>query len=251
MEINIRDLIDISLEAGDAIMEIYESGDFNVETKSDNSPLTRADSASHNIIKKRLLEKYPEIPLMSEEGKQIPYEERKNWETYWLVDPLDGTKEFIKRNGEFTTNIALIRNNYPVLGVIYAPVLKTLYFGENGKGAFAQIVGENVRQIHVAQSTEAGVVVVKSRSHSSEDEEKVLGQWDIVDTINKGSSLKFCMVAEGKAHIYYRHGPTWEWDTGAGQAIVEAAGGSVTANGERLRYNKEIIKNSSFLVKNE
>ncbi|NOZ60609.1 MAG: 3'(2'),5'-bisphosphate nucleotidase CysQ [Calditrichaeota bacterium] len=241
----------MSLEAGNAIMEVYQSGDFNVEIKDDNSPLTRADSASHEIIKARLQEKYPEIPLMSEEGKEIPDEQRKNWEIFWLVDPLDGTKEFIKRNGEFTVNIALIRNNYPVLGVIFAPVLNTLYFGEAGKGCYKQLLGEKASPIHVADGSADGVIAVKSRSHSSEDEEKVLRQWNIVDTINKGSSLKFCMVAEGKAHIYYRHGPTWEWDTGAGQAIVEAAGGTVTANGERLRYNKQIIKNGSFLVKNE
>ena len=250
MNVEIKDLIEMALEAGDAIMEIYQSGELNVETKADDSPLTQADRASHQIIKKRLQEKYPDIPLMSEEGKEIPYEERKNWKTFWLVDPLDGTKEFIKRNGEFTVNIALIEDNYPILGVIYAPVLKTLYFADN-KRAFKQIVGQQAEEIHVAENSGNGMIAVKSRSHSSEDEEKVLSQWNIVDTISKGSSLKFCMVAEGKAHIYYRHGPTWEWDTGAGQAIVEAAGGSVTANGERLRYNKEIIKNGSFLVKNE
>ena len=250
MKININDIIQASLEAGDAILKIYETGDFNVEMKADNSPLTLADKASHQIIKEKLSKLYPEIPILSEEGKEIPFEERKNWEYFWLVDPLDGTKEFIKKNGEFTVNIALIKEKYPVLGVIYAPVLDTLYYAEPGRGAFKKVADAEEEPIRVAETPAEGVIAVKSRSHSSDDEVEILKQWNIVDSISKGSSLKFCMVAEGKAHIYYRHGPTWEWDTGAGQAIVEGAGGTVTVNGDRLFYNKPVIKNGSFLVKN-
>lgn len=250
MKIDIETIKDISIKAGNAIMDIYKSGDFDVEIKADNSPLTLADKASHEIIKDALTNYYPEIPILSEEGKEIPYEQRKNWDQFWLVDPLDGTKEFIKKNGEFTVNIALIKNNYPVLGVIYAPALNALYYGQNQRGAFKSENGNPPFEISVAETPDDGVIAVKSRSHSSEDEEKILSQWKIKDSIGTGSSLKFCLVAEGKAHIYYRHGPTWEWDTGAGQAIVEAAGGSVTANKKRVIYNKQVIKNGSFLVKN-
>lgn len=250
MDIDIKKINAIAVEAGEEILKIYQSGDFNVEIKDDNSPLTLADKASHKIIKKKLAEFYPDIPLLSEEGKEIDFEERSQWDGFWLVDPLDGTKEFIKRNGEFTVNIALIKNGYPELGVIYAPVWDTLYYSDKKNGAF-KMQGENKSQpLRVAKNTGNGFIAVKSRSHSSEDEQKVLSQFNIKDSISVGSSLKFGMVAEGKAHIYYRHGPTWEWDTGAGQAIVEGAGGSVTANGERVVYNKPIIKNGSFLVKN-
>ena len=271
-------------------MEIYESADFGIEMKADNSPLTLADKASHEIIVKGLTEKFPAIPILSEEGKDIPYDERKNWQKFWLVDPLDGTKEFIKKNGEFTVNIALIENNKPILGVIYAPAYDsshiipsgdegrsgdegnnegteksgneesqndrndqqinfngfpgTLYFGEVGKSAYKQCFNQKLLQIHTIKK-DNGLIAVKSRSHSSEDEQKVLDKFGVTDSISVGSSLKFCMVAEGKAQIYYRHGPTNEWDVGAGHAIAYAAGATV----EGLNYNKEIILNSSFLIK--
>lgn len=246
--IDIEKIIEIALEAGDAILDVYRSDDYQVEIKGDYSPLTLADTASHDIIVKRLQESFPGIPILSEEGKDIPFAVRQNWQQFWLVDPLDGTKEFIKKNGEFTVNIALINENVPVLGVIYAPDLNVLYYGQEGKGAYKRENGNDPCAIHVKLPL-AGTIAVKSRSHSSEAEDEFLKSYNIKDTISVGSSLKFCMVAEGKAHIYYRHGPTWEWDTAAGQAIVEAAGGNVeNIKGERLTYNKEIIKNGSFVV---
>lgn len=243
MEIDVKKIIEIAKYAGDEILQIYGTQDFGVEQKTDDSPLTSADQASHDVINEKLKENYPDIPVLSEEGKDISFEDRKDWKYFWLVDPLDGTKEFIKRNGEFTVNIALIEDNKPILGVILAPVLDTTYYGKKGEGAYKIEKGEK-SAIKVKQSNN-GLTAVKSRSHSSDDENNVLSQYNIKDTISIGSSLKFCLVAEGKADIYYRHGPTWEWDTAAGQSIVEAAGGRV----EGLWYNKEVIKNSSFLVK--
>jgi 3'(2'), 5'-bisphosphate nucleotidase len=254
----INKIIAISIDAGKKIMEIYESADFGVEMKSDNSPLTLADKASHEIIVAGLKKEFPDIPILSEEGKDIPYSERKNWKKFWLVDPLDGTKEFIKKNGEFTVNIALIQNNKPVLGVIYAPAYDdridqptvqpefsgTLYYGEKSIGAFKQYANQEPDKIHTIKK-DSNLTAVKSRSHSSEDEQKILDEFGVTDSISVGSSLKFCMVAEGKAQVYYRHGPTNEWDVGAGHAIAEAAGATL----EGLQYNKEIILNSSFLVK--
>jgi len=277
----LNEIIKIAIDAGKAIMKIYESSDFGVEMKSDNSPLTLADRASHNLIEKALQEKFPGIPILSEEGRNIPYSERKLWDNFWLVDPLDGTKEFIKKNGEFTVNIALIDRGIPVLGVIYAPAYEsekekvksenethnfefiipnsfpgTLYFGELDGGAIKAYCAEPETKnqepqtifsesIAVSGKTLKDIRAVKSRSHSSEEEQKVLDEYGVTDSISVGSSLKFCMVADGKAQIYYRHGPTNEWDVGAGHAIVSSAGGSV----EGLNYNKEVILNGSFLVK--
>ena len=243
----IHSLICIARSAGLAILDIYAGEHFDVEFKDDHSPLTKADKASHELIKSELSRLYPDIPLLSEEGKEIPYSERRKWRRFWLVDPLDGTKEFIKRNGEFTVNIALVENNRAVLGVIHAPVLKATYWGEIKEGAFKQKEGEKEQAIKV-RARESGMIAVQSRSHASEAESDFLGQYSIADTISIGSSLKFCLVAEGKAHIYYRHGPTWEWDTAAGQAIVEAAGGGVLADGNPLRYNKESLLNPGFVV---
>lgn len=262
----INEIIKISIEAGKKIMEIYNSADFGVEMKSDNSPLTLADKAAHKLIVKELKEKFPDIPILSEEGKEIPYTERKSWDKFWLVDPLDGTKEFIKKNGEFTVNIALIENNKSVIGIIYAPAYDdrneksiiqssnqsvnqsdfpgTLYYGRIGQGAFKQYSSSEPISIST-QPKEKNLTAVKSRSHSSEDEQKVLDEFGVTDSISVGSSLKFCMVAEGKAQVYYRHGPTNEWDVGAGHAIAEAAGATI----EGLHYNKEIILNSGFLIK--
>lgn len=239
----------IARAAGDEIMRIYNDADFAsvVDFKDDNSPLTLADKASHAVIEKELLANFPEIPIISEEGDEIAYEQRKNWSVFWLVDPLDGTKEFIKRNGEFTVNIALIKDNRPVLGVVYTPVKNALYQGVVGEGAL-KISDGNEQQIRVNQQEEK-TVAVRSKSHASEEEETVLQKYGVKDSISVGSSLKFCMVAEGKADIYYRHGPTMEWDTAAGQAVVEAAGGKVfqQTGDTPFTYNKESLLNSSFL----
>ena len=241
-------LLDLSVQAGHAILEIYESGDFDIQTKKDDSPLTRADKASHKLIKAGLEDLFPEIPLISEEGKDRSFKERQGWSQFWLVDPLDGTKEFIKRNGEFTVNIALIQNRQPVFGIIYAPVWDTLWYGDQESGAFRAQPGKTPESIEV-DARESNLVAVKSRSHASAEEEAFFEPLDIADVISVGSSLKFCMVAEGKAQVYYRHGPTWEWDTAAGHAIVEAAGGNVAIpGGQPLQYNKEVIKNGSFYV---
>jgi 3'(2'), 5'-bisphosphate nucleotidase len=248
MNFDINKIIEIAKSAGDAIMRIYQTDSFEVEMKSDNSPLTRADKASHEVIAKGLSNLYPDIPILSEEGKSIPFETRKNWGHFWLVDPLDGTKEFIKKNGEFTVNIAFIKNAVPIAGVIYVPAQEVMYYGVVGKGAYKKIGEQAPDEITVSQNLEAGLIAVKSRSHSSEDEEKFFANYNIIDTISVGSSLKFCMVAEGKAQIYYRNGPTWEWDTGAGHAIVSASGGKVSGIGQELNYNKESLLNSSFLV---
>ncbi|MBD3376114.1 3'(2'),5'-bisphosphate nucleotidase CysQ [candidate division KSB1 bacterium] len=229
-------------------MEIYRSGNFDVQTKDDNSPLTRADKASHRLIKAGLYDLFPDIPLISEEGRDQPFEQRQSWSQFWLVDPLDGTKEFIKRNGEFTVNIALIQDRQPVFGIIYAPVWDMLYYGDKETGAFKARPGDNAIAIRV-DTRESGLIAVKSRSHASAEEEAFFNPLDIADVISVGSSLKFCMVAEGRAQVYYRHGPTWEWDTAAGHAIVNAAGGLVAIpGGHPLQYNKEVIKNGSFYV---
>lgn len=244
----IEDIYKIALEAGKKIMEIYndESMFKVVDIKADNSPLTLADKISNEIIVKGLEKIDPQIPIISEEGKDIPFNERKGWTKFWLVDPLDGTKEFINRNGEFTVNIALIENGYPTLGVIYVPATETLYYSVHGEGAYTLKDG-NTSKISIRKQNK-DLVAVGSRSHSSEEEKTMLQQFSIKEFKAAGSSLKFCLVAEGKADVYYRHNPTMEWDTGAGQAILEEAGGIMfnKAN-SRFKYNKESLRNESFL----
>ncbi|MBC8186508.1 3'(2'),5'-bisphosphate nucleotidase CysQ [candidate division KSB1 bacterium] len=242
--VNIEPVCEIAIEAGNAIIDIYNSGKFGVETKDDDSPLTLADKKSHEIISHGLQKLYPEIPVISEESKNIPYEHRKPWSVFWLVDPLDGTKEFIKRNGEFTVNIALIKDKQPVAGIIYVADSAILYYGEKGKKAYKRLKSADAEPIEADKDGMNGLVAVRSRSHGSEAEEKFYSRFDIKDTIQVGSSLKFCMVAEGKAHLYYRHNPTMEWDTAAGHAIVDSAGGFI----KNLEYNKPVLKNSSFIV---
>jgi 3'(2'), 5'-bisphosphate nucleotidase len=186
--------------------------------------------------------------ILSEESDPGDYEKRKDWETYWLVDPLDGTKEFIKRNGEFTVNIALIHKKRPVFGVIFVPVRETVYMGAEIDGAY-KMIGSTRQRIHVNKRTEDRIAV-RSKSHASDEEEEVLQRYGVIGTISKGSSLKFCMVAEGKADVYYRHGPTMEWDTAAGQAVLLAAGGRMyhgSTEEEPFMYNKEELLNGSFL----
>jgi 3'(2'), 5'-bisphosphate nucleotidase len=250
---NIELLKEIAVEAGNEILKIYHDERLSkeIENKSDNSPLTLADKASNKVIVSSLSTSFPEIPILSEEEKHVDFAERANWKKFWLVDPLDGTKEFIKRNGEFTVNIALIDKGYPVLGIIYAPVFDTIYVGDVLEKIAYKIDREGVQtELKVNYKSEKRIAV-GSRSHSSQEEADLLKTYDVVDTISVGSSLKFCMVAEGKADIYYRHGPTMEWDTGAGQAIVEASGGTVTnmQTQKRFQYNKENLLNGSFLVK--
>lgn len=251
-EISIKDLLEISRLAGREIMNIYENESlFNiVDYKSDDSPLTLADKRSHEVIAQNLQDLYPHVPLLSEEGKDISYDIRKYWGEFWLVDPLDGTKEFIKRNGEFTVNIALILEGYPVMGVIYAPVMDVYYIGEADRGTY-RIDKEKKTRLEIRNKKKDNLIAVRSRSHASPEEEDVFKKYNVTEFTSIGSSLKFCMVAEGRADIYYRHGPTMEWDTGAGQVIVESAGFAMTSmqTGERFSYNKENLLNPGFLVK--
>lgn len=193
-------------------------------------------------------DKYPEIRILSEEEKHVDFSERKNWDKFWLVDPLDGTKEFIKKNEEFTVNIALIENGFPTLGIIYAPVLNRLYVGDVNNNKAYMIDSDGNQNILKVNSKSKERIAVGSRSHSSTEELDLLKKYDVAETISVGTSLKFCMVVEGKADIYYRHGPTMEWDTGAGQAKVEAAGGKVLRMSDQLNfgYNKENLLNGSF-----
>jgi len=272
--------------AGDAILEIYDR-DFSVEHKDDGSPLTLADRRSHEIIFDYLNTLPTEhLPVLSEEGKDIPYEERRNREYYWLVDPLDGTKEFIKRNGEFTVNIALIHKDRPVLGVIYIPVKDIFYFASEGIGAYKLEGSEKVGSLELGEgenkeevikdllseilrdstrlpvtgkglsgtSHRSEITIIGSRSHVTREFEgfvhEMKKKYAEVEFISAGSSLKFCLVAEGKADIYPRFGPTMEWDTAAGQAIVEQAGGCVlnVETGKRMSYNKENLLNHWFIA---
>jgi len=257
VDIDIEALKTIAKQAGEAIMEIYGEDDFAVEMKDDKSPLTAADKASHEVIVAGLRKHFPDIPILSEEGADIPYEERKNWQRFWLVDPLDGTKEFIKRNGEFTVNIALIENQTPVIGVVYVPVQEKMYSGIVGTGAWLEAKAltlkpqaSSLKPLHVRSiDPERGLTVVMSRSHPSPELEEYLKGINVAEALPVGSSLKLCVVAEGTADLYPRLGPTMEWDTAAGHAVVVAAGGRVeTSEGEPLRYNKEKLLNPFFVV---
>ena len=254
--------VQAAIEAGQRIMDIYSTDDFDVDFKSDDSPLTRADLASHDIIVKHLNE--TGIPVLSEEGKEMPYSDRKDWTTLWIVDPIDGTKEFIKKNGEFTVNIALVKDQKPVLGVICVPALNELYFSTIEDGAFKTT--EIDKWATVSNLIEQGnklpltsdrstYTVVASRSHlSPETEEFIDGlrrEHGEVEMISKGSSLKLCMVAEGAANCYPRFAPTMEWDTAAGQAICMHAGFDVIDwnTKKTMLYNRENLLNNWFLVK--
>lgn len=257
----INKIIDAALRAGHAIMDIYThpDTDWQVERKADNSPLTLADKRSHQIIAEAL--KDTNIPLLSEEGAHLPYDERKVWKRLWIVDPLDGTKEFLKRNDEFTVNIALVEKGVPVMGVVYAPAKHLLYYGEKGKGAYAAIVNgdEKIENLHAIPTKEAYLDrpyrIVASRSHLSAETESFINdlrkQHPDLEMVSAGSSLKICLVAEGKADVYPRLAPTMEWDTAAGHAVVLAAGKEVVyaADGAPLHYNKEDLHNPYFIVK--
>ena len=249
--IKIKDIVAIAQKAGMAIMEVYKK-DFQVDFKEDESPLTEADIKANEIICNSLSSKYPDIPILSEENKDIPYEERKNWQQFWLVDPVDGTKEFIKKNGEFTVNIALIENGEPTLGVVYAPALNETYYGSKSEGAFKD---NNKLPIKDNTNPEKSLTVVASRSHLSPETVDFINDLkqntEHVESISKGSSLKLCLVAEGKADYYPRLAPTMEWDTAAAHAICNTAGKKVVRhdNGEELTYNKENLLNPWFVVK--
>lgn len=243
---------ELAVRAGDAILDIYNT-DFSVDYKDDKSPLTEADCRSHRIIVDSLKKAWPDIPVVSEEsGRQKDFAVRSGWRRFWLVDPLDGTKEFVKRNGEFTVNIALVEDRFPVLGVIYVPVSGALYYGARGMGAWRKAgPAEDAKRIRARNIAEGEpLTIVQSRSHPSEALEKYLEKLNVRDSISAGSSLKFCLVAEGRGDLYARLGPTMEWDTAAGQAIVEEAGGRVVdMEGNRLSYNKESLKNPHFIVR--
>lgn len=245
-------IIEIATDAGKRVLEVYHS-DFDVETKADGSPLTRADMASHEHIVIQLTKLDPNIPILSEESEEIDYGQRRNWKRFWLVDPLDGTKEFVNRNGEFTVNIALIDNSGPILGVVYVPVTGVTYAAAQGLGATYMDKEGASRAISVTDYRGGEVVVVGSRSHAGPKLQKFVNRLKIKEgkVINKsmGSSLKLCLVAEGKADIYPRFGPTSEWDTAAAQCVVEVAGGRVAdMQGKVLGYNKESILNPWFVV---
>lgn len=255
-DIDVQQLLTITLNAGAAIMEVYQRN-FSVETKDDKSPLTEADRKSNDIILNGLKRHYPFIPFISEEVKQMPYTERKNWARLWLIDPLDGTKEFIKKNGEFTINIALIENGVPVLGVVYAPAFNKGYVGIKEKGSFSfSNSNTELKPIyagtHYAQLNT--IKVVGSRSHLSNETvqfvEELKAQGKEVNFVSSGSSLKICLVAEGKADIYPRFGPTMEWDTAAAHAVALYAGKNVLQYPENkpLTYNKENLLNPWFIV---
>ena len=247
-----HELLDVAiraaLAAGRDIMAIYDdpAADFGIERKADNSPLTRADKAAHARIMTFL--EPTGIPVLSEEGAHLPFEVRRHWQRLWIVDPLDGTKEFIKRNGEFTVNIALVEDGTPVMGVIYVPVKEQLFYGIQGEGAWKQ---ESKTQLFPPRP----FTVVASRSHLSPETEAFIEELrrehPDLQLVSSGSSLKICLVAEGRADIYPRHAPTMEWDTAAGHAIALAAGCRVVdaTTGEPLTYNKEDLHNPWFIVR--
>lgn len=253
IDIYVNVLIDIARKAGKAILAVYKEP-FEVEIKADNSPLTKADKASNEIILAGLKEHYPTVPFISEEAKQTAYAERKDWKYCWSIDPLDGTKEFIKKNGEFTVNIALLEDGNPIFGLIYVPAQNTIYHAQKAKGAYKIVAGDMPKKLMVStiQKNEP-VVIVASRSHLNQatvdfiEEQK--DKYGLVDTVSAGSALKFCLVAEGKAHFYPRFAPTMEWDTAAGHIIATEAGATVTkVDGSPLTYNREDLLNPYFLV---
>ncbi|TAA47716.1 3'(2'),5'-bisphosphate nucleotidase CysQ [Corallincola spongiicola] len=245
------DVLTVAEAAGDAIMEVYESDDFDVQIKGDDSPLTAADLASHQAIMQGLSLLTPDIPVLSEESDDIDWPTRQQWNTYWLIDPLDGTKEFIKRNGEFTVNIALIDQGKPVLGVVVAPVLGTAYIGGIELGAYKIESGKETAISALAPRPSDTWAVVGSRSHQSKEVAEFLTKLPSHEMVAMGSSLKICLVAEGRAHLYPRLGLTSEWDTAAAHAVLVAAGGEMVDADSRepLRYNhKESILNPFFIA---
>lgn len=243
---DLRDqLVALAEEAGEAILDVYRSDDFGVERKGDDSPLTRADQASHDVLK--VLDGDMDLPLVSEEGTIAPYTERRKWPAHWLIDPLDGTKEFVNQNDEFTVNIALIEDHRPILGVVHVPVTGVTYVGGPDLPS-VRIDATGEHGIHASAPHNGPIRVVASRSHMSPETQDYIDGLGSTDVVSAGSSLKFCRVAEGRADVYPRLGPTMEWDTAAAQAVVEGAGGQVLTGDAPLRYNREDMRNPHFLV---
>ena len=261
--INQRELLEIAIiaaiEAGEKILNVYNSEDFGIENKADDSPLTRADLLSHQCILSHLVK--TNIPVLSEEGSSIQYDERSQWEKIWIVDPLDGTKEFIKRNGEFTVNIALIINQSPCLGVVYVPVTKTIYWGAEEFGSYSYVIEKNESPIKLESKfklpitlSKSAFTIVASRSHLSKETENYIEELrkihGDVHIVSKGSSLKLCMVADGTADCYPRFAPTMEWDIAAGHAVCKFSGRSVLdiATKKEMLYNRKNLTNNWFIV---
>lgn len=246
----IEEVIRIAELAGKVIMEVYQTADFGVESKSDESPLTRADRSSNELICRMLSALTPDCPLISEENEMPLYEERKRYRQYWLIDPLDGTKEFIKKNGEFAVNIAFMEGDEPVLGVVHLPAKKETYWACLGKGAWKIANGQSVKLSAASFSiSQMGLVIAVSLSHSNDDTTDYLRQFQQPVILARGSALKMMMIAEGSVHLHPRFGGTMEWDTAAPQIIVEEAGGKVLQmDGCSLRYNKECLRNPDYVV---
>lgn len=244
-------VVSLAEKAGLAIMALYNGEELGVRLKEDVSPVTLADLAAHRVILAGLQELTPLVPILSEESEGISYSDRRNWNQYWLVDPLDGTKEYIKRNGEFTVNIALIVDCKPLLGVVHAPALGRTYSAVQGQGAFRQeSSSETPSHIAVRRNPDETLKVVVSRSHPGKEAEAFLRTLGTYDAVEIGSSLKFCLVAEGSADLYPRFGPTREWDTAAGHCVLVSAGGQVTdLQGQPLRYNKPDLLNPPFMAR--
>jgi 3'(2'), 5'-bisphosphate nucleotidase len=243
-------VVELAEKAGAAVMEVYARGDFETTyKKEDDSPLTRADLASHRLLVEGLRALTPALPVLSEESIEVRYTERESWRRYWLIDPLDGTKEFIKRRDEFTINVAMIERGEPALGVVYAPAMEELYYASRGQGSFKRRGLEPPERIEAGDYRVSGVTVVVSRSHAGAEVEELVRKIGPAESLSIGSSLKLCLVAEGRAHLYPRLGPTMEWDIAAAQCVVEEAGGTVTdLSGRRLRYNKPSLQNPPFIV---
>ena len=244
----------IAVEAGEAILTVYsDESQFDTITKDDKSPLTKADRLANEIIVTALAKLPENYPIISEENKLLPYPDRKDYEYFWLVDPLDGTKEFIKRNGEFTVNIALVLRDRPVFGVVYVPVTEDLYWAEKGKGAYHQKQDGSVHQLqsNAYKQEDVGLRVVCSRSHINAETQAFIDQLNEPEAVSRGSSLKFLLIASSQAEVYPRLGPTMEWDTGAAQIILEEAGGEVLHHEtmQPLTYNKENLLNPYFIAR--
>ncbi len=246
--INIENIKEIALKAGSAILEIYQKN-YKIEYKDDKSPLTDADIKANEIICEALEKLYPDIPILSEENKEIAYDERKDWEYYWCIDPIDGTKEFINKNDEFTVNIALINKNLPVLGVVYAPAINDIYYAKQGSGAFKN---DKKLPLQFNANTKEKITVVASKSHLTKETQDYIDALDTKEVIqiSKGSSLKLCMVAEGLADIYPRFAPTKEWDIAAAHAIVLESGKHIVQynSNKPIIYNKNSLVNPWFIV---
>jgi len=247
----IQSVIEITKQAGAVIMDVYKTN-FEIHIKNDKSPVTEADTRANDIITEGLLNIAPDIPVLSEEGRDIPFEERSKWESFWLVDPLDGTKEYIKKNDEFTVNIAYMEHSKPIFGVVYAPALDELYWGSIEKGAFKSVAGDSFNPIRVKSELNDPVQIATSRSHPSPKMDNFLAQFDTFDLHPMGSSLKICSVADGTVHFYPRLGPTMEWDTAASHALINSAGGELIRYGTNLtlEYNKEDLLNPEFIAGN-